>query len=49
MPISLPLGTSETFVVSSCGDVRGDPVASVSVTMLQMQVKTMRCRMSTDR
>ena len=41
MPISLPLGTSETFVVSSCRDVRGEPTPKGVVSMLGVLVKTM--------
>ena len=49
MPISLPLGTSETFVVSSCRDVRGELALRVLFATLGVQVKTMSCRLSTDR
>ena len=49
MPISLPLGTSETFVVSSCRDVRGELALRALVSAFGVRVKTMSCRLFTDR
>ena len=49
MPISLPLGTSETFVVSSCRDVRGELALKGVVRSAWCAGQDDERRLSTDR